>query len=100
MYPAQCPFAKRKIVNPAQKILLVFIRLYQAVGSPVLHFVMGPGAGCRFEPSCSEYTRQAVCAHGVLHGSWLATRRVCRCHPWGGFGLDPVPAAKSNFTSH
>jgi putative membrane protein insertion efficiency factor len=49
------------------------------------------GANCRYLPSCSDYAREALAAHGAFHGSWLAARRICRCHPWGGFGFDPVP---------
>jgi putative membrane protein insertion efficiency factor len=68
-----------------------FIRGYQRFISPVLHFVGGPGSGCRFTPTCSEYFLQAVEKHGVLPGAWLGTRRILRCHPWGGQGHDPVP---------
>jgi uncharacterized protein len=46
---------------------------------------------CRYVPSCSQYAREAVESHGAGRGSWLAARRVCRCHPWGGHGYDPVP---------
>jgi uncharacterized protein len=63
------------------------IRLYQLTVAPVL------GPRCRYFPSCSDYAREAVRAHGPAYGSWLALRRVCRCHPLGGSGLDPVPPA-------
>ena len=46
---------------------------------------------CRFQPSCSSYALEALEIHGALRGTWLAVRRVSRCHPWGGFGWDPVP---------
>jgi uncharacterized protein len=49
------------------------------------------GPSCRFLPTCSEYALDALRAHGALRGTWLALRRFCRCHPWGGFGHDPVP---------
>ncbi len=72
--------------------LLVFlIRIYRWTVSPLLHFVAGPGAGCRFEPSCSHYATEAIETHGPLRGSWLAVKRIARCHPWGGMGIDPVP---------
>jgi len=50
-------------------------------------------ASCRFTPSCSAYAIEALDTHGAMRGSWLAVRRVLRCHPWGGFGYDPVPPA-------
>ncbi len=46
---------------------------------------------CRFWPSCSEYALEALGTHGFWRGSWLATRRLARCHPWGDHGVDPVP---------
>jgi putative membrane protein insertion efficiency factor len=46
---------------------------------------------CRFHPSCSQYALDALSLHGALRGSWLALRRIGRCHPWGGSGIDPVP---------
>lgn len=72
-------------MNPAQRLLLGLIRAYQYVLSPWL------GNQCRFTPTCSEYARLAVLEHGALKGSWLALRRVVRCHPWHPGGHDPVP---------
>ena len=46
---------------------------------------------CRFEPTCSHYTKQALQKHGVLKGSWLGIKRIFSCHPWGKSGYDPVP---------
>jgi putative membrane protein insertion efficiency factor len=46
---------------------------------------------CRYQPSCSAYAIEALTRYGALKGSWLAVRRLLRCHPWGGCGFDPVP---------
>jgi len=82
-------------VNPAQSILIGLVQLYRWTLSPAKTFLFGPTAGCRFSPSCAEYAQQALRAHGAARGSWLAARRVCRCHPWGGCGHDPVPQPES-----
>ncbi|MFQ5746814.1 MAG: membrane protein insertion efficiency factor YidD [Gemmatimonadota bacterium] len=68
-----------------RRILVLVIRAYQGGISPLL-----PGA-CRYAPTCSEYARIAIERHGVARGTWLAVRRILRCHPFGGFGPDPVP---------
>lgn len=49
------------------------------------------GRHCRFTPTCSAYADEALRLHGATKGSWLALRRLARCHPWGGHGYDPVP---------
>jgi putative membrane protein insertion efficiency factor len=72
-------------------LIRAVVRTYQVTISPVLCSMLGPGAGCRFEPTCSEYFLEAVEAHGVLRGSWLGLKRIARCQPWGGHGNDPVP---------
>jgi uncharacterized protein len=74
-------------------LIRIFIRLYQLTLSPILTALGGPGSGCRFHPTCSEYFLQAVETHGTCRGSWLGLKRIGRCHPWGGSGHDPVPAA-------
>jgi putative membrane protein insertion efficiency factor len=68
-------------------LLIAAVRGYRRWLSP-----LKPPA-CRFLPTCSQYAIEALARHGALRGSWLATRRVCRCHPWGGHGYDPVPGA-------
>lgn len=70
------------------------IRLYQKLVSPFL------GGNCRFQPTCSEYAEEALRVHGAFRGSWLALRRIGRCHPWGGAGYDPVPPAKEHPDDH
>ncbi|MFV0415719.1 MAG: membrane protein insertion efficiency factor YidD [Chthoniobacterales bacterium] len=72
-------------------LLLCLIRVYRFIFSPLLHCLAGPGCGCRFEPSCSAYAFEAVQSHGAGYGGFLALKRICRCHPWGGCGYDPVP---------
>jgi len=74
-------------------LIRICIRIYQITLSPLLVAIGGPGAGCRFQPTCSEYFLQAVETHGALRGSWLGLKRIGRCHPWGGSGHDPVPVA-------
>ena len=61
------------------------LRAYKLTLSPLI------GRQCRFLPTCSEYAAQALILHGPVRGSWLAARRLCRCHPWGSAGYDPVP---------
>jgi hypothetical protein len=80
-------------MNPVQHLLLAAVRAYRRAGPPLKAALFGPGARCRFTPTCSAYAAEAVARHGALRGSWLAAGRVCRCHPWGGCGQDPVPAA-------
>ncbi|MGB9373123.1 MAG: membrane protein insertion efficiency factor YidD [Jiangellales bacterium] len=68
-------------------LLTVLLRFYQRAISPLL------GPSCRYYPSCSAYALTAVQRHGALRGSWLAARRVGRCHPWTDGGVDLVPGA-------
>ncbi|GCD20248.1 membrane protein insertion efficiency factor YidD [Cellulomonas algicola] len=78
---------------PAQLVLLL-LRGYQRFISP-----MTPPT-CRFYPSCSQYAVIAVTRHGLLHGSWLAVRRLLRCHPWNPGGVDDVPPARPPHHHH
>src|SRR5690349_846825 len=78
-------------MNVIQHSLILSIRLYRAVLSPLQKVIFGPTAGCRFTPTCSLYAMEAIQVHGALKGSALAAGRLCRCHPWGGCGDDPVP---------
>jgi len=74
-------------VTPTQ-MLRALVRAYRYFVSPLL-----PQA-CRFFPSCSSYTEQALQDYGALRGGWLAARRLCRCGPWHAGGFDPVPDVK------
>ncbi|CAM9328241.1 unnamed protein product [Phaeothamnion confervicola] len=65
--------------------MLKIIRLYQLVLSPLL------GPSCRYQPTCSQYAAIAIQQHGAWPGFWLGLSRICRCHPWGGQGVDVVP---------
>jgi len=76
------------------RLLTLAIRSYQLTISPALTLLFGPAGGCRFTPSCSQYALDAVHARGALAGGALAVRRICRCHPWGDCGHDPVPKKK------
>ena len=66
-------------------LILRIIRFYQRALSPLL------GNNCRFHPSCSQYTYEAVERYGAAQGTWMGLRRICRCHPWHQGGFDPVP---------
>ncbi len=68
-----------------QGVLSALVRGYQLFLSPLL------GNNCRFYPSCSHYTLEALEKHGALRGTWLGLRRLTRCHPWHAGGVDPVP---------
>lgn len=66
-------------------LLALPIRFYRVAISPWL------GSNCRYHPTCSAYALEALEKHGALKGGWLAARRIARCHPWGGSGIDNVP---------
>lgn len=69
-------------------VLIIPVKIYQWVISPIL-----PNS-CRHNPTCSSYMIEALKIHGPIKGLWLGTKRISRCHPWGGFGEDPVPEKK------
>lgn len=68
-----------------KSIVLKLLRLYQRTISPLL------GSNCIYQPTCSQYTVEAIEKHGVLRGGWLGAKRVSRCHPFHQGGYDPVP---------
>ena len=67
------------------RLLIALLRFYKRFISPLL------GPRCRFVPSCSEYAMEAISVHGALRGSWLAAKRLGRCHPFHPGGVDLVP---------
>ncbi len=69
---------------------ILLIRFYQTAISPYTP------AACRFSPTCSSYSLEALQVHGLLKGSWLAIKRIGKCHPWGGSGYDPVPKKETD----
>jgi putative membrane protein insertion efficiency factor len=73
------------IVRIPSLVLRLLIRVYQLFIAPML------GPRCRFHPSCSSYTAEAITRHGALAGVWLGMTRILRCHPWSEGGFDPVP---------
>ena len=78
-------------LNVPKFLLISAIQVYRAVISPAQTFLFGATGGCRFTPTCSTYALDAVREHGAMTGTFLATKRLCRCHPWGGCGHDPIP---------
>jgi len=76
--------------SPPAWLLMVLISGYRKFVSPLL------GARCRFYPSCSAYALEAIGTHGAARGTWLAIRRLSRCHPFHPGGLDPVPPAAAD----
>lgn len=75
-------------MNIAAYVIALPVRAYRLVLSPWVGF------NCRYQPTCSAYALEALEKHGAIKGTMLATRRICRCHPFGGDGYDPVPDKK------
>jgi uncharacterized protein len=73
-----------------KRIPIFFILMYQKFISPLLR------PSCRFHPTCSEYSIQAIAKYGAARGIFLSLKRILRCNPWGGSGLDPIPGEKEN----
>jgi len=77
--------AASAIASVPRRVAVAVIRVYQKVLSPL----MPPS--CRFTPTCSNYAVGAIQRYGLMHGGWLALKRIARCHPWNPGGYDPVP---------
>ena len=85
------------MLNILKKILafpfIMLVRFYQVAISPYTP------ASCRYSPTCSHYTVEALKKHGVFYGGWLSIKRIFSCHPWSKGGYDPVPKKKSQITN-
>ena len=77
--------ADGQVIGLLQRAAVGLLRLYKILLSPLF------AGSCRFVPSCSDYAREAIVEYGVIRGTWLAARRLGRCHPFGSSGFDPVP---------
>jgi len=75
-------------MTPLAYLFALPVRAYRLIFSPWV------GHGCRYQPTCSAYALEALEKHGAIMGSWLAIRRIGRCHPWGRSGIDEVPDKK------
>lgn len=84
--PAGTPNAVSRGQAGLRRLAVMPIGLYRLLISPLL------GPNCRYMPTCSAYATEAVLAHGVLRGGWMAIKRILRCHPWTAGGYDPVPS--------
>ncbi|MEM6890276.1 MAG: membrane protein insertion efficiency factor YidD [Pseudomonadota bacterium] len=79
-------------MTPLAWVIALPVRAYRLVFSPWV------GHNCRFQPTCSQYALDALAKHGGVRGTWLALRRIGRCHPWGASGYDPVPERRKTDT--
>lgn len=87
--PADVQRPEPRGLTTPQRAALLLVGGYQLLLSPLL------GGSCRFTPSCSQYAAESIRRFGVLNGSYLAARRLMRCHPFGAHGVDPVPRHRS-----
>jgi len=78
-------FILKKILQILAVPFILLIKIYQLFVSPLFP------SSCRYSPTCSHYTVEALKKYGLFKGSWLGIKRILRCHPWGGSGYDPVP---------
>lgn len=84
--------AKKKL---SRQLILGAIRFYQrhlSLDTGFTKFLFLTDKACRFQPTCSEYTYQAINKYGILWGSWLGLKRILKCHPWSRGGYNPIPS--------
>lgn len=93
-------YFSRLLLNAPKSLAIGTVLFYRLFLSPVKTALLGPASRCRFQPSCSAYALEALRLHGLLRGTWLAAKRLLRCHPWGAFGPDPVPPVSKHSCSH
>lgn len=80
-------------IKSMKKVILSLIKAYQRswlIRSPLLKTLFLSDQACRFTPTCSQYAYQAIGRYGIMRGSWIALRRIVRCHPWSKGGKDPI----------
>lgn len=85
-----------------KRLLLKAIRFYQrylSFDTGILKYLFLTDKACRYRPTCSEYTHQAVDHYGIIDGLWLGVKRIIRCHPWSKGGWDPIPRNPTNPTN-
>lgn len=88
--PAMQSATETAVLSVPQRMLLAFLEFYRLWLSPALHSIT-PAGGCGYEPTCSNYATEAIVLYGPILGSWMALRRILRCHPFARGGFDPVP---------
>lgn len=81
--PASAPVPLGPFGKAGKWCVVVIVVFYRAALRPFM------GGACRYQPTCSQYMLEAVDKHGPAKGGWMGVKRICRCHPWGGFGYDP-----------
>jgi len=84
----------RWIGRSAARVAIILIRFYQLVLSPMKLAIFGPGSGCRYRPTCSQYAIECFREFSPLRAAYLTMKRIFSCHPWGGSGYDPIPKKK------
>ena len=89
MLSRACPERVRvERLGRVERVALALIRVYKITFSPLF------AGSCRYTPGCADYMSESIARFGLVRGGWIGTKRLCRCHPFGGHGFDPVPTQK------